>query len=60
MINQSEGSAVAILNHNKPSAYLVPAEAFEALMEKLADYELARMAKERESEPSVKVSLGEP
>src|SRR6266567_9354863 len=57
IINQSEVSPVAILNHNKPSAYLIPADAFEALMEKLEDYELSRVVKEREHEPSVKVSL---
>jgi antitoxin StbD len=59
IINQSEGSPVAILNHNKPSAYLIPADTFEALMEKLEDYELSRVAKEREREPIVKVSLDE-
>ena len=59
IINQSEGAPVAILNHNKPSAYLIPAEAFEALMEKLEDYDLGRKVKEREHEPTVKVSLDE-
>jgi len=59
IINQSEGAPVAILNHNKPSAYLIPAETFEVLMEKLEDYEMGRLVKERESEPSVKVSLDE-
>ena len=59
IINQSEGAPVAILNHNKPSAYIIPASAFEALMEKLEDYELSRVVKEREHEPSVKVSLDE-
>ncbi len=59
IINESEGAPVAILNHNKPSAYIIPAEAFEALMEKLEDYELSRVVKERESESSVKVSLDE-
>ena len=57
IINQSEGAPVAILNHNKPSAYIIPAEAFEVLMEKLEDYEMGRIVKEREHEPSVKVSL---
>ena len=28
IINQSEGAPVAILNHNKPSAYIIPADAF--------------------------------
>ena len=57
VINEAEGSPVAILNHNKPSAYLIPAEAFEALMEKIEDYNLAQLVKEREQEPTVKVSL---
>ncbi|HXV22180.1 MAG TPA: type II toxin-antitoxin system prevent-host-death family antitoxin [Desulfuromonadales bacterium] len=59
IIHEAEGTPVAILNHNKPSAYLVPAEAFEALMEKLEDYELSRIVEERKDEPTVKVSLDE-
>lgn len=59
IINQSEGAPVAILNHNKPSAYIIPADAFEALMEKLEDYELSNVVKEREHEPNIKVSLDE-
>ncbi len=59
IINQSEGEPVAILNHNKPTAYIIPANAFEALMERLEDYELSRVVQEREHEPSVKVSLDE-
>ena len=59
IINEAEGAPVAILNHNKPSAYIIPAEAFEALMEKFEDYELSRLVKERENEPTVKVSLDE-
>ena len=59
IINEAEGAPVAILNHNKPSAYIIPAEAFEALMEKFEDYELSRLVMERESEPTVKVSLDE-
>ncbi len=59
IINQSEGAPVAILNHNKPSAYIIPADAFEALMERLEDYELSRVVREREHESGVKVSLDE-
>lgn len=59
IINEAEGAPVAILNHNKPSAYLIPAEAFEALMERFEDYNLAQLVKEREKEPTVKVSLDE-
>lgn len=59
IINEAEGAPVAILNHNKPSAYLIPAEAFEALMERFEDYNLAQLVKERAQEPTVKVSLDE-
>jgi antitoxin StbD len=59
IINEAEGTPVAILNHNKPSAYLVPAKAFEAIMEKLEDYELSRLVKEREKESTIPVSLDE-
>mgnify|MGYP001105923045 FL=1 len=59
IINEAEGAPVAILNHNKPSAYLIPAEAFEALMERFEDYNLTQVVKEREQEPTVKVSLDE-
>ncbi len=59
VINEAEGAPVAILNHNKPSAYLVPAATFEAVMEKLEDYELAKLVEERAAEASIKVSLDE-
>ncbi len=45
LIEQSEGAANAVLNRNKPVASPVPAERYEALMERLEDYELAEMAK---------------
>ncbi len=59
VINDAEGAPVAILNHNKPSAYLVPAETFEAVMEKLEEYELAKLVEERADEASIKVNLDE-
>jgi len=59
VIDEANGFPVAVLNRNKPAAYLVPAAAFEALMEKLEDLELARLVKERENEPTVKVALDE-
>ena len=59
IINDAEGAPVAILNHNKPSAYLIPAETFEALMEQMEDYNLSCLIKERQHEPNVKVSLDE-
>ncbi|MBI4754298.1 MAG: type II toxin-antitoxin system Phd/YefM family antitoxin [Betaproteobacteria bacterium] len=59
VIDEADGFPVAVLNRNKPAAYLVPAAAFEALMEKLDDIDLARLVKERENEPTVKVTLDE-
>ncbi|MFP5381069.1 MAG: type II toxin-antitoxin system Phd/YefM family antitoxin [Gammaproteobacteria bacterium] len=55
VIDEADGFPVAVLNHNKPAAYLVPAAAFEAMMERLDDIELAKLVKEREHEPTVKV-----
>lgn len=57
VIEEADGFPVAVLNHNKPAAYLVPAAAFEAMMEKLDDIELAQLVKARENEPTVKLDL---
>ena len=59
VIREAEGAPVAILNHNQPSAYLVPAETFEAVMEKLEDYELTQLVEERAEEAVIKVNLDE-
>lgn len=59
VIEQAEGFPVAILNHNKPAAYLVPAAAFEALLDKLEDVELATIVKQREGQAEVEISLDE-
>ena len=40
LIEQALGEPVVILNHNTPSAYLVPSETFERMMELLDDIEL--------------------
>jgi len=59
IIKRSNGAPVAILNHNRTTAYLVPAEAFEAMMEQLDDQYLIQLAKDRQQERSIKVSLDE-
>jgi len=50
LIDQAEGEPVAILNHNRPTAYLIPAETYEQLMEKLEDHQLGLIVKERQNE----------
>lgn len=54
-----DGFPVAILNHNEPAFYCVPAKAFEAMMERLEDLELSVIADERIGQKGVKVTLNE-
>ncbi|MES2207277.1 MAG: type II toxin-antitoxin system prevent-host-death family antitoxin [Pseudomonadota bacterium] len=57
VIEQAQGAPIAILNHNKPEAYLVPAATFAALMEWIEDIELAEIIKQRKGSPEVEVAL---
>ncbi|MBU1058239.1 MAG: type II toxin-antitoxin system Phd/YefM family antitoxin [Proteobacteria bacterium] len=61
LIDQSDGEPIAILNHNKPTAYLIPAETYEALLEKLEDHQLGIIVKERQLEKisAVEITLDE-
>jgi antitoxin StbD len=61
LLNEAEGSPIAILNHNIPAAYLVPAETYEWLMDKLEDAELAQivLGRAHEKESAVEVNLDE-
>jgi len=59
LLNRAEGAPIAILNHNTPAAYFVPAETYEWFMDKLDDYELAQVVQERldEKQDAVAISL---
>ena len=60
LIEEAGGEAVAILNHNKPSAYLVPSALYEKMMDIIDDYDLAREVRERldyDEEDLIKVSI---
>ena len=48
---------IAVLNHNKPAAYLLSAKAYEALLERLDDAELTKIVKQRQGGKRVKVAL---
>lgn len=50
LIEQAGGETVAILNHNKPTAYLVPAETFEWISQLIEDQELREIIEQREAE----------
>ena len=56
VIDEADGFPVVVLNHNKPVAYLVPAAAFRAMMEKLDDIQLANWVGMRAHEPTVKIN----
>ena len=57
VIEAAEGFPVAVLNRNTPSAYLVPAKAWEALMDRLEDIELAELVRQREGQEEIEVSI---
>ena len=61
LLQQADGSPITILNHNKPTAYLIPAETYEALLEGIEDYDLGLIVKKRQTERSkaVEVSIDE-
>jgi antitoxin StbD len=58
-VASGEGFPVAILNHNEPVFYCVPAAAYERLMEQLEDVELAALVKARQSQPEIAVGWDE-
>ncbi len=57
IIDAAEGAAIAILNHNKPAAYLIPAKTFEALMDRVEDIELAEIVRQRRGQKRIRVRL---
>ena len=58
-IAAAEGAPVAILNRNRPAAYLIPAEAWEAILDRLDDIELAEIVRERAGEVGIPVDLAD-
>lgn len=57
IVEDAVGAAVAILNHNRIMAYMVPASTYEAMIDALDDQALAEIVKARASEKGVPVSL---
>ncbi len=59
IIGSLNGESVAILNHNKPEAYLVPAAYYEHLMqllERVEELEDAKILQERQDGPFVEIA----
>jgi antitoxin StbD len=59
IMKESDGEAVAILNHNKPAFYCVPPDIYEQLMEKVEDMELGEIVKSRKGGEVVEVDIDE-
>jgi antitoxin StbD len=57
VIEAAGGFPIAVLNRNTPAAYLVPAAAWEALMERLDDIELAEIVRSRADEIGIPVNI---
>ena len=61
LIEQADGEVVAILNHNKPTAYLIPADTYEWINKLIEDQELREIVEQRAGEKRLaqEVSLDE-
>ncbi|MEL6059789.1 MULTISPECIES: type II toxin-antitoxin system Phd/YefM family antitoxin [unclassified Methylobacterium] len=59
VLSEAQGEAVAILNHDRVMAYMVPTALYEAMMDIIDDAELAALVQARAGEEPVKVSLDE-
>ena len=59
IVKFADESAVAILNHNRPEAYLLGAAHYERLMAHMEDLEDAKRLQERANGPFVDVNLAD-
>jgi antitoxin StbD len=59
VMEDAAGETVAVLNHNRVMAYMVPAGTYEAMMERLDDLALVDLIQSRADEVPVRVSLND-
>ena len=59
LLEQAGNEAIAILNHNVPSAYLVPSALYEKMMDIIDDYNLSKEVEQRlnDNEQAIKVNI---
>jgi len=59
LLTKAKGQPVAVLNHNKPTAYLVPADIYATILDVLEDHELSKVVEKRlkEKDKAISVSL---
>lgn len=59
ILKEMENTPVAVLNHNRPEAYLLSADYYEQLLARMEDLEDAKLVRERAGGPFVEVTLNE-
>ncbi len=57
LIEKAEGEPIVILNQNRPTAQLVPAQTYEEMLEKLDDYYLGLIVEERQGEKNKAIEI---
>ncbi|MDQ0347049.1 type II toxin-antitoxin system Phd/YefM family antitoxin [Ancylobacter vacuolatus] len=57
IVADARGAAVAVLNHNRIMAYMVPAATYEAMVDALDERALVEIARARAGETGVPVAL---
>ena len=57
ILKEADDAPIAVLNHNRPEAYLLPAGHYQRLMSRLEDLEDAQLVRERAEGPFTEVSL---
>ncbi|MDR6434377.1 type II toxin-antitoxin system Phd/YefM family antitoxin [Brucella pseudogrignonensis] len=57
VMEQAQGETVAVLNHNRIMAYMVPAEIYEEMLERLDDLHLSEIVMRRVTEKGEPVNL---
>lgn len=59
ILKEMENTPVAVLNHNRPEAYLLSADYYEQLISRMEDLEDAKLVRERAGGPFVEVQLND-
>ena len=61
LLDKSNGQPIALLNHNKPTAYLIPAILYEQILDHFENKELLSVAQSRlkDKKNAIEINLDE-
>jgi antitoxin StbD len=59
IMSDAQGEPVAVLNHNRVMAYMVPPRTYEAMLKRLDDLDLIDIIKSRANEVGVPVAIND-